>query len=642
MSPVGRRVSDLPANRMPAAREGGGHDRNTPLIFLKSDRMKYFLTILACLLVGGAGQAQDMPADVDMGRKNPYPFIGTQLLDLSEKAAKDLPAAVEMAQQRNMLVKDGSVYVEFVRGSQTDTHLPIDNEALRRLPDVEVTTTFVNRTSAWVRLDRLLETARALPPDHQMEAAILPIGDNQGPGIMNSDSYSTAGTGMLVAIIDSGFDSLTEARAAGTAPTAANTTAYDYPGGGIQTVTQHGTGCLETVFDHVPNAQYNIYKVATTSDLGTAVNQCIANGVDVISHSVSWYNLGWADDSGAACTAANNASNNGILFFNSAGNRHGQHWEGAFNNSDSDNWHNWVGTSDEQNAFTLGGGRSVNIRMQWNSASSNDHYDLYLYTTSTTLVASSTNTNNFESISYTNTGASTQNLFLAVFKNTTSPPTFEVFIYGSPSNLEYFTDSGSTTSPSNALGSNVISVGAVPRTSYEDPAGTAGIEASYSSRGPTNSGNQAPDLCAPTNTSTVAYAGAFGGTSCATPNAAGTAAAFWSGHPALNATGVRRILFAKADLYKDWGTSGIDNIFGRGGVYLHDYHSLNRYVLKSAGNTTSLSTLPYYSIGDIDSDGTVPSDLRIFYLDTYDTAPGTSVLIDKPMLYKSVPGTLID
>jgi hypothetical protein len=396
------------------------------------------------------------------------------------------------------------------------------------------------------------------------------------------------------------------------------------------------------VFDHVPNAQYNIYKVATTSDLGNAVNQCITNGVDVISHSVSWYNLGWADNTGAACTAANNASNNGILFFNSAGNRNGQHWQGNFDNSDGDSWHNWIGTADEQNTFTLGAGRSVNVRMQWNSASSSDHYDLYLYSSTSAVLASSTNTNSFETLSYTNSGASTQTLNVAVLRNTASPPEFEVFIDGGPSDLEYFSSAGSTTSPSNALGSNVISVGAVPQTSYGSPTGTSGIEASYSSRGPTNSGNQAPDLCAPTNTTTVAYAGAFGGTSCATPNAAGAAAAFWSGHPSLNATGVRRILFAKADLYKDWGTNGTDNVFGRGGVFLHDYYSLNRYVLKSALNTSSQSTLPYYSIEDIDNDGAVPSGLRIYYLDNYDTAPGSSVLINKPMLYRSIPGTLID
>ena len=182
----------------------------------------------------------------------------------------------------------------------------------------------------------------------------------------------------------------------------------------------------------------------------------------------------------------------------------------------------------------------------------------------------------------------------------------------------------------------------MPYGDYNDPAGTSGILASYSSRGPTNGGNQAPDICSPTGTTTVAYGGAFGGTSCATPNAAGTAAAFWSGHPFLSASGVRRILFAKAEIYKDWGASGDDNLYGRGGVFLFDYHIDNRYILSAAGNTASAPTLPYYSIEDVDNDAVVPENLRVYYLDKDATAPGTSIIINKPMLYRSLPGTTID
>jgi hypothetical protein len=188
----------------------------------------------------------------------------------------------------------------------------------------------------------------------------------------------------------------------------------------------------------------------------------------------------------------------------------------------------------------------------------------------------------------------------------------------------------------------VISVGAVHRFDYEDPSGTTGIIEDYSSRGPTNSNNQSPDISAPTNTTTVAYSGNFGGTSCATPNAAGMAAAFWSAHSELNAQGVRRILFAKADIYKDWGTNGTDYIYGRGGVFLHDYHSRNRYVLSNAGNTTSSPTLPYYSMKDIDDDAPVANDRYIYYLQTSDSNTAPSIMT-KPMLYRSVTetGTII-
>jgi hypothetical protein len=599
--------------------------------------------IIICLLTGSLlSSAQDFPANAATGKKNPYPFISSLLLNLYEEARTNLTSALEKA-ERFMLVKDQRIYLELVNGSQTDTHLPIDNEMLRRLPEVQVTTTFVNRSSAWAPVNKLLEIGQMLPPGYRLSEALLPIVENQGPSVINSDSYSgTGGAGLLIAVIDSGFDSLTEARAAAVAPTAANTTQYDYSGTGIETTTQHGTACLETVFDHVPNAQYNIFKVASPSDLGVAVNQCVANGVDIISHSMSQYNTGWDDDSGFACVAASYASSNGILFFTASGNRYGQHWQGDFNNDDGDQWHSWSG-SDEGNNITIQGNGSITVLLQWNSSSLSNFYDLYLTNSSSSVIASSTNTTGFEGIYFINTSSSAVSVNILVERNTASPPALELFITGNViNNLEYHSTQGSTASPSNSTAANVISVGAVDFNFYSHPPGAAGLLASYSSRGPTNNGNQAPDIVGPTETTALAYAGAFAGTSCSTPNAAGAAAAFWSGHPSLSADGVRQILLAKADIYKDWGANGTDNLYGNGGVYLNDYHSLNRYVLSSAGNTSSLPTLPYFSIQDIDNDTAVPDNLRIYYLDKNATAPGPAVLINKPMLYRSLPGTTID
>ena len=50
-----------------------------------------------------------------------------------------------------------------------------------------------------------------------------------------------------------------------------------------------------------PGATWRLYKTNSLADLGTAVDNCIANGVDVITHSISRYNTGWDDNSGDAC-----------------------------------------------------------------------------------------------------------------------------------------------------------------------------------------------------------------------------------------------------------------------------------------------------------------------------------------------------
>lgn len=608
---------------------------------------KLFILIFFCL-TGVVVRAQDIPANVDKGEQNPYSFITSVLLDVSKSAATSVSNGIARARAMSMPTKNNSIYVEILRGAQEDTDLEIDQNTLQNIPHIELTTFYLNRASAWAEVDQLLTIGQSLPSGYHLCEVILPPEDNQGPGVMNSDSYSgPGGSGRIIAVIDGGFDMLTEARNAGAAPTVANTTVFNYTGNPLESAADgvHGTACLETVFDHAPDAQYVICKLYSVSDMGTAVTDCINNGVDVISHSLSRYNLGWGDNTGAACTAAANASNNGILFFTSCGNRNGTHWQGTFNNPDNDDWHNWSG-GDEQNNFTMQGTASnastVRAYLQWNSASTTDHYDLYLYDSNTnTVLASSTNTNNFETIDYsTNINRA---VYLAVLRKTANPPEFELFNHDDAcTNFEYASTQDSNTSPSNSTAANVISVGAVAHTSYGDPSGTSGILASYSSRGPTNSNNQAPDLCGPTNTTTVAYGGSFGGTSCATPNAAGAAAAFWSGHSQLNANGVRQILFAKAALYKDWGTAGIDNLYGRGGLFLYDYSSLNRYILKSAGNTTSLTTLPFYSIDDVDDDANPPANHRIIYLDANDTAPGAGDVINKPMLYKSIKGTVID
>ncbi len=605
---------------------------------------KYFILIIFCI-AGFVVAAQNIPDDIDLGEKNPYPFITSILLEVNKAAVLSVEKGIAKAKEMAMPVRDKSVYIEILRGAQEDIDLQIDRAVLQGISHIELTTFYLNRASAWAQVDQLLTIGQSLPQGYHLCEVMLPREDNQGPGVTNSDSYSSAGgTGRRIAVIDGGFERLTAARNAGAAPTAANTTVFNYTDDSLETGGVHGTGCLETVFDHAPNAQYFICKIYSVSDFGTAVNACISNEVNVISHSLSRYNLGWADNTGAACAGAKNASDNGILFFTSSGNRHGEHWQGVLNDPDNDAWHNWSG-EDEGNGFTMNGTvanpAEASIYLQWNSPSGVDHYDLYLYEQGTNnVLKSSTNSTNFESLYYSS--STNRDVFIAVRRISSNPPEFEIFNHStSCSNFEYFSTQSSSTSPSNSTAANVISVGAVAHTNYNSPSGTDNILASYSSRGPTNSNNQAPDLCAPTNTTTVAYNGGFAGTSCSTPNAAGAAAAFWSGHSDLNASGVRQILFRKAALYKDWGASGTDNLYGRGGLYLHDYSSLNRYILKSAMNFSGSVTLPFFSMDLVDDLSAPPANRTIIYLDTNDDAPGTGNVINKPMLYKSIPGTIV-
>jgi hypothetical protein len=574
--------------------------------------------------------------------------IDASLFQVGQVATTNMISAQNLAQNMNLRTREVNgqklINVEIVYKNDYNATKITDEINTSYLEGLgfKVETQYKNRASLWISANEILAKGSKLDADYFMFAVRNIFHDNQGPGLMNSDSYSgTGGSGRRVAIFDSGFGSLSSASTNGHVPASF---AYMWRNGSVvgsiasmSSGSVHGTACVETVYDHAPNATYELFDVGNDTEKGAAVTLCKAHGVDVISMSLSSYNTGWADNTGAACAAADDAGDNGILFFTSCGNRAETHWEGSFSDSDNDNWHQFSGT-DEGNNRTVLSGETAEVYLSWNPVA-NSNYDVYIYRLSDNAVlASSTNSGlTFESTSWTNTGGSSVTVYIAVRKIGSASPTFEIFSHDDASTYQYQVASGSNTSPSNTTNNNVISVGAVPRTNYNSASGTSGINASYSSQGPTNSGNLAPKICSPTNTTTFVYGGNFGGTSCATPNAAGMATAFWANHSYLDATGVRQILFKKADLYKDWGTAGADNIYGNGGLFLYDYFANTRYLFRGGNNTLGLSYRPFYTFSQAQS-GT-PNNGRVMILGgnyTENVVMGTGGGLNKNITYRSI------
>ncbi len=467
----------------------------------------------------------------------------------------------------------------------------------------EITATWQRRAEALIPITALSGVARALPAGYVLERADVPGQDatgGEGATAINSDSYRDGGrdgSGRIVAVIDGGYFRFTTARDAGDAPPAGQTTLINYASGTFESGTnRHGTACVEAVFDHAPGANYRLYRIDSLTDMGIAVLDAIANGVDVISHSLSRYNTGWADNSGDACAAAINAASNGVLFFTSAGNRANQHWQGTFNaGPDGDQWHNWLG-GDELNTMTFQPGGGGSFYLSWNTAGSAADYDLYIYEDNSILASSTNGGNTFESFSYTNNTASTKTLGVSIWRASGVAKEFELFFHetSGTSDFQYAVAVGSTTSPSNTTNANVLSVGAVPADVYGQANGS-NPAADYSSRGPSNSGAILPKIAGPTNTGTTAYSGAFSGTSAATPNSAGAAAAFWSADSQLSSSAIRWLIETQADLWRDWGTAGDDNTYGRGGVFLTDYRNNTIWVARGYGNLLNSRSAPFYT-----------------------------------------------
>lgn len=64
-------------------------------------------------------------------------------------------------------------------------------------------------------------------------------------------------------------------------------------------------------------------------------------------------------------------------------------------------------------------------------------------------------------------------------------------------------------------------------------------------------------------------------------------------------------MFRKAQLYKDWGTAGVDNVYGNGGLFLFSWAFNLRYMLRNAENgLTTNSTRPYFTLARAETLGT--------------------------------------
>ena len=306
---------------------------------------------------------------------------------------------------------------------------------------------------------------------------------------------------------------------------------------------------------------------------------------------MSRYNEGWWDNEGDACEAAIDAANAGMLFFTSSGNRAQQHWKGF--HAGSNDWHDWSG-GDELLQIQMAAGASINFYLDWNDdASGIDDYDLYIFDSiGEVVLASSTSDFEFsEELTFANNGPAMMTINVAVERWSGSGTEFELFGHasGGATTWEYFTTASSATSPSNTTNANVISVGAVDQLVY----GTTGAIETYSSQGPTNSGNRAPNIVAPTDTNTLAYAGAFGGTSCATPNAAGVALCLWSDAPQYSASAIRWLLLRHGQVFNDWGAGGGDNVYGEGGIALSHFEAGGTIWLSPEyGNFNNLPSAP--------------------------------------------------
>ncbi len=483
-------------------------------------------------------------------------------------------------------------------------------------------------SSIFVAPENIISFYKNLPKNFRAEPAYPPENNNEGPEHTKSDSYIAAGgtgEGLRVGIIDGGYELYGNAVDADAVPE--EYIGWNFTSTSFFADSEHGTACTETVFDHVPDAAYWLFKIENLVHLGASVDTCIANEINVISHSMSWGLQPWNDNEGAACEAVTAATDNDILFFVSAGNYAQCHWRGDFIDSDGNDFHEWEG-DDESNGIVVPANRRIRVMLRWDTNPGITDLDLILTDSDVNTITSSTNSgNDFEMVTFNNWSAEnvTVHVWVERFSGNLSPE-LQIVAMGVGGPFQHVVSEGSILSPSNSTEPNCLVVGAVHINNYEN-----GIIESYSSLGPTPSGNIKPDITGPTGTTTIAYGGQFTGTSCSTPNLAGTALALWSTDTELEPSAIRYLMLEMAGTYNDWGDQGEDNIFGMGGGELLPYANNTLWIDRRYNNQVGNRNAPYYFVEDA-LNAMIPGGRLVFFGQSYPE----NIILEKPLLIQSL------
>jgi hypothetical protein len=376
-------------------------------------------------------------------------------------------------------------------------------------------------------------------------------------GALLLQSAGWRGQNVKIAIIDLGFAGLSRALDSKVIKREVIVDTQDYTGEGLEVGTSHGTGVAEIVHSMAPQAWLYLKKVADEIDLSNAVDDAIAQGVQIINYSVGVANANFGDGTGIVAAIADRARAHGILWVNAAGNHAQSHWMGPFSDRNFNNWLEFA-PGREELLIKVDFPGSIQLYLTWDDwPRTAQDFDLFLYDAQGRLVASSQNyqtgfeepTEQIEYVAWAPGVYRARVLARRVFRTNIRLKIFNL----SQQPIEPNVPAGSILTPADARGA--FAVGAISVRSWKD-----GPQEPFSSQGPTSDGRIKPDIAGPDGVSsfTLTY---FSGTSASAPHVAGAAALLLSQHPEWTADQLESALEAQA---VDLGEPGKDNIYGAG------------------------------------------------------------------------------
>lgn len=293
----------------------------------------------------------------------------------------------------------------------------------------------------------------------------------------------------------------------------------------------HGVACAQTIRDLAPDVELHLVRVNGSTTLENAAAWAVANQIDVVSMSMSFFNESFYDGSGLVSDAAARMRAGGTLLVNSAGNYAEEHWDGMYADFDHDGDMDFPWGSSYIPVYLGSGTNSVIVAWDQYPNCGDTDFDAYVYDEDGAVVGRGENLQSTEAASCTPVerisavADKTDWYYLRIVK-VAGDAAAHLSIFARDAAI-YQPTPGSVADP--GASPAAFTVGAVRADGYTEN-GPEG----FSSYGPTHGGFDKPDISGPDGLSTSIYGSVgFYGTSASTPAVAAAIALVLSDDPSL-------------------------------------------------------------------------------------------------------------